>query len=137
MTPVESEADWADELALQRTIERGWCDGDIDPERWVALERDQCEGGGATRFLVRHRGLVVASFGRVTGDPFRRPKSHAVHGCHRGRGHTATVFAFLAAMAGDDRPVAAIAVEGGHGHRAYARLGLRTAHRFVEWSRAA
>ncbi len=140
VAPVESEADWAEELALQRTIERAWCDGDIDPERWVALERAQCEGGRSTRLLVRHRGEAVASFGQVAGDPLRRPKSHVVHPGHRGRGHTATAFAFVvsaAAAAGavDDRPVGAIAVEGGAGHRAYARLGLRTAHRFVEWSR--
>lgn len=136
VAPVESEADWADELALQRTIERAWCDGDIDAGRWVALERAQSEGGRSTRLLVRHRGVAVASFGQVAGDPLRRPKSHVVHPAHRGRGHTATAFAFVAAAGpGDDRPVGAIAVEGGAGHRSYARLGLRTAHRFVEWSR--
>ena len=133
VSPVETDADWAEELALQRTIERAWCD--VDADRWVALERAQ-SAAGCTRYLVRHRGMPVSSFGRVSGDPLRRAKSLVVHPCHRGRGHAATAFVQLTTDR-DDRPVGAIAVEDGYGHRSYARLGLRTAHRFVEWSRPA
>lgn len=133
VVPVESERDWAEELALQRTVERAWSDVDVD--RWLALERAQCDGG-ATRYLIRHHGIPVASFGRVDGDPLRRPKSLVVHRYHRGRGHAATAFRW-ASEPGDDRPLAAIAVDGGRGHRSYLRLGLQESFRFVEWSRAA
>jgi hypothetical protein len=131
VSPIGTDADWAEELTLQRNVERAWCD--VDADRWVSLERAQ-SAAGCTRYLVRHRGVPVSSFGRVRGDPLLRPKSLVVHPCHRGRGHSATAFA-PPTTDRDDRPVGAIAVEDGYGHRSYARLGLRIAHRFVEWSR--
>ena len=137
LSRVKTEQEWRTKESLHAG-EEGQPDGyRLLAADWVKLEREKCETGGMSCYLVFRGNEPVATVGLVRDRGIARLKNLYVSSQYRKRGVGLATIYLLAQEAGalGYESFGCFAVKGGNALRVYERTGLRVVSSVTEFSK--
>lgn len=107
------------------------------PQDWVAMERQKCQHGGMTPYLIETQGTICGAVNAIDMGELWRLKNLVIHPRFRRRGLAVAAVRLLAQEAGvaGGRALGSFALENHLGLHTYQRAGLTVITRQIEWSR--
>ena len=134
---LQSAADWADKRRLDEASSRQSDGYDVEPARWVELERRKSEDDGMRCYLVEYRGEPCGAVATMGLGDFLRMKNIIVPPAWRRRGLAMEIIRLVAEVARREHRTAfgCFGIAGEAGEALYRHAGLRVVTSQFEWTR--